>query len=527
MAKISTTELVNKIFAFCEVFNQDPFYPYQAQFSKRIIRSVVDNDGDELTGLMSRQSGKSSTVTATAGGLAIILPVLANTPMFAGDIRLDTFKNGVYIGIYAPVLSQAQIIFNRIKGKMFSAYGQSILQDPGIQIAFDVNNGQNILLAPYGSRITCKSASEGSNVEGDSYHILICDEAQDIGDFKYNKSLTPMVAFFNGTKILIGTPTIDVGFFYHSIQRNKRTYEIDKKRRNHYEYDCDIVSKYNPKYAKYIAGEKVRLGAESDEYLMSYKLKWMLQRGMFITAEQLMLLADANASISLYDLSHNHVAGIDLGKERDSTVLTILEVDWENPIIVEQSKDLEVPDFVVYNKRIKAWLEIQGDDWEDQYPQLMDFMSNFKIARLVMDATGVGSPIYSRIAANVDFEVIPYVFSTPSKSELTKHFDAELKSKRFNFPYDAYAKDTIECKKFIQQMTEAQKTYSGSHMVVSHPTTREAHDDYLFSAALACWGAKGEGVDKPSMEANIIRSDRKNKKSYYTSRNSITARRRR
>ena len=42
-------------------------------------------------------------------------------------------------------------------------------------------------------------------------------------------------------------------------------------------------------------------------------------------------------------------------------------MDWENPIIVEQSKDLEVPDFVVYNKRIKAWLEIQGDDWEDQY----------------------------------------------------------------------------------------------------------------------------------------------------------------
>ena len=34
------------------------YYPYQAQFGKRIIRSVLENDGLELTALFARQMGK-------------------------------------------------------------------------------------------------------------------------------------------------------------------------------------------------------------------------------------------------------------------------------------------------------------------------------------------------------------------------------------------------------------------------------------------------------------------------------------
>ncbi len=525
VAKISTTTLVNKIYTFCELYSGITFFPYQAQFAKRFIRSVLENDGEELTALFSRQSGKSETVATITGGLAIILPTLANTPMFINDLRLDMFKDGVYIGIYAPVLHQAQIIFNRLKTRMYSKHGQLVLSDPGIQVDFDTNNGQNIVLSN-GSKISSKSASEGSNIEGDSYHIILVDEAQDVGDFKFSKSISPMGAFYNATKVLIGTPSIDIGFFYHSIERNKRAYAQNKKKRDHFEYDCDIIMKYNPRYAKYIAGEKVRLGEESDEFQMSYKLKWILQRGMFITLDKLSELADPNSEMIYMDYSRNHVAGLDLGKAHDSTVLTILEVDWDNPVIVERSKELEIPDFIVYNKKIKCWLELQGDNWEEQYPQIMDFLSNFRIAKLVIDATGLGSPIYDRIAANVDYEVIPYVLSRQSSSELMKHFDSELKSKRFSYPAGESTRNEREYKRFIQQMTDARKFYSGSHMIVEHPGGRDAHDDYVFSSALACWGAQGEGVDKPVTEQNIIRDTLKGRTQFYRTRNAITARRR-
>ena len=72
--RISTSDLVQRIYNFCEVYSGKVMYPYQAQFSKRIIRSVLENDGAELTALFARQSGKTETVAITVGGLMMILP---------------------------------------------------------------------------------------------------------------------------------------------------------------------------------------------------------------------------------------------------------------------------------------------------------------------------------------------------------------------------------------------------------------------------------------------------------------------
>lgn len=55
---ISTTWLVNKIFTFCQYYSEITFYPYQEQFSKRLIRSLLENDGQEITSLFARQTGK-------------------------------------------------------------------------------------------------------------------------------------------------------------------------------------------------------------------------------------------------------------------------------------------------------------------------------------------------------------------------------------------------------------------------------------------------------------------------------------
>lgn len=525
MAFLSTTELVNKIFTFCEAYSGIKFFPYQIQFSKRIIRSVIDNDGDEITGLQSRQSGKSEVISTTCGGLAIILPVLANMPMFAGDKRLEGFKDGVLIGVFAPALFQAQISFNRMKTRMMSKHAEEIMADPDILLNFDTNNGQNIALTN-GSIITCMSASEGSNIEGKSYHLIIVDESQDVSNFKYLKSISPMGAFYNATKILIGTPTTHKGFFFNSIERNKRDHANGAGRRNHFEYNWEVVVKYNPKYGKYIEGEKAKLGEDSDEFQMSYNLKWVLERGMFVDPDKFDKLGDEFLDYTFTDMVNVHTAGIDLGKNSDSTILTIVEVDHENPVLVEKSKELHVPDYYAYNTLVKYHYEIMGDNYEEQYHQLIDVLSQFNIIRLAVDATAVGSPMADRFIANLPYEVIPYVFSTPSKSDLYKHMDAEIKSSRFRYPQSPNAKETREYKRFEQQFLSLQKSYSGQHMVVSHPPERGAHDDYPDSTALAVWAAKGEGVQKPVQEKNPFKAIRGERRNFYSSRNSLTAKRR-
>ena len=268
--RISTTDLVNRIYNFCEVYSGRVMYPYQGQFSKRIIRSVLENDGAELTALFSRQSGKTETVAITVGGLMIILPQLANMPMFLDDPRLQMFKDGFWVGIFAPSQRQAQTTYNRMRGRMQCKEAQAVLQDPDFRLEFTTSNGQTVALSN-GSFCTAISASDGSNIEGESFKFIICEECQDISNFKIRKSIHPMGAAYNATICKIGTATTFKGDFYEAIQRNKKEQEEGKLRiRNHFEYNYKVVMKYNPKYARYVEREKRSLGETSDEFRMSY-----------------------------------------------------------------------------------------------------------------------------------------------------------------------------------------------------------------------------------------------------------------
>lgn len=543
-----TTELVNRIYEVCQVLMPRVvtregefrgFYPYQAQFAKRLIRSVLENDGEEITALFSRQSGKSETVASVTAGLMIILPIMANLPMFADDPRLSGFKDGFLVGVFAPVQNQAQITFNRIRSRLSSDGAEELFNElrvEGWNIEYESNNGVCVQLS-HGSKVICRSASEGTNIEGESFMLIICEECQDISNYKIRKSIHPMGAAYNASIVKIGTPTTFKGDFYEAIQRNKKSYEEGKLRyRNHFEYNYKVVMKYNPKYEKYIQKEMYRLGEDSDEFQMAYNLKWILERGMFVSGEYLdNHLYDKLVGRVFEDKINIHVAGLDFGKKSDSTVVTVVEVDFANPIIVEAPKSLENLDnvdainygYTAYKVTVKDWLELQGDDYEAQYSEILDFLSHYNLARVVTDYTGVGAPIVDRLATNLTCEVVPYTFSTSSKSALYKHLNAEFRGKRVVIPADDITKDTLEWRSFDQQFQDLEKSYNGQWMVVSHPDERGAHDDFCDSLALAVWGARTQGLGKVEMlKKNPFFNKSTENRQLYRARNSVTARRR-
>lgn len=889
-SRISTTELVNKIFTFCELYSGITFYPYQEQYSKRIIRSALENDGAEITALFARQGGKSEVVAVTVGGMMIILPKLANMPMFADDIRLQLFKDGFWVGIFAPSMRQSQITYNRMRARLQSKSAKVILNDPDFRLQFSCSNGQTVALTN-GSFATAISASEGSNIEGESLKFIICEEAQDISNYKVRKclsetteiwlpsggkttikevvdnklavitlggektptqfynngvqqvfeitlangrkisstenhqffvrrrvgnrvpkwdvvsnlkvgdtiatpkdlpyfgeaytytkglitglilgdgcmstespvfcclpqirgyldealqdfdvhyneykfnvnsglsegkivkntrydgrenelvsffkelqiwgskgenktitskmfegsrefleglvcgliesdgcvsnseisftnisesmvrtlqdillkfsipsrvscrdnngsyginpkklwtcsiksvigienfysairlkskqskldtlrenkklkntrkviqdkrrgkrsnnvfferivsieyigevptyclevegrnfiangivssnSIMPMGAAYNASITKIGTSTTFKGDFYEAIQRNKRDYEKSKiPIKNHFEYDCDVVMKYNEKYRKYIEKQKIILGENSDEYRMSYKLEWILQRGMFVDLD---ILEKENGEENLgrvfNDMQKVHVVGIDVAGKNDATVITVGEVDWNNPVICESHVNEEGVEetFTAYETLIKDWLEIMGDDYEEQYYQILDYLSNFLIKRLVIDATKESSMAH-RLRANLPYEVIPFIFTSKSKSDMYKHLDVEIKARRARFPKDETTIKTREYKRFTQQLADLQKGYSGPYLVVSHPPERGAQDDFPDSWGLMVWGAKeaGDSMGTETTSKKAFMKEGTNK-SFYKGRNKLTARRR-
>lgn len=530
--RVTTTELVNAIFSFCEIYSGVTLFPYQEQFSKRVIRSVLENDGEEITALFSRQSGKSETISVTVGGLMIILPMLANMPMFADDPRFSMFKDGFWVGIFAPSLRQSQITYGRIKARLQSKTAIAVLEDPEFNLFFSTSNGQTVALSN-GSFATAISASDGSNIEGDSFKLIICEECQDISNFKIRKSIHPMGAAYNATIVKIGTATTFKGDFYEAIQRNKslmasKTTHI----KNHFEYDWKIAAKYNEKYRRYVEKEMKRLGENSDEFQMSYCLKWILSRGMFV---DIIKFERDNCDPFLdrvsYDKRATHCAGIDLGGKNDSTIVTIVEVDWSKPVIMESRIDDETGAEIMYqcyNTYLIDWLEIKNmPDYEEQYPLVVDYLSHFNIARCLCDATREAS-FSHRLRANSKFDVIPYVFSNKAKSDMYKNLDREIASGRAKIAGSESAKSTSEYGRFIEQLGELQKGWSGSLMVVSHPAENNAHDDYPDSWALAVLACATPGeVNNTETVTNKFREQTSWQKKQIHRVNNATARRRR
>jgi hypothetical protein len=530
--RVPTTELVNRIFNFCELYSGKTLFPYQEQFSKRVIRSVLLNDGAEITALFSRQSGKSETIAVTVGGMMIILPTLANMPMFADDPRLTMFKDGLWVGIFAPSQRQAQITYGRLKARLQCKPALAVLEDPEFRLQFSTSNGQTVALTN-GSFATAISASDGSNIEGESFKVIICEECQDISNYKIRKSIHPMGAAYNASIIKIGTSTTFKGDFYDAIQRNKKEAEIRASHiKNHFEYNCEVAAKYNPKYALYVEKEKKRLGENSDEFRMSYMLEWIIERGMFV---DILKFEEANGEFALErvisDRDATHVAGIDIGGKNDSTVVTMCEVDWNMPVIMESRTDDETGEdvtYLAYNSYIKDWLCISNEpDYEEQYPLIVDYLSHFRTVRVVCDATREAA-IAHRLRANLRCEVIPYIFTTKSKSELYKHLEKEINSGRARVCAGEETRKTQEYQSFMQQLGDLQKGYSGTNLVVAHPDEKGAHDDFPDSWALAVWGCSFEGeVNTTETNRNRFTEKTKNEQRYYSRRNRLTSKRRR
>ena len=449
-------------------------HPYQMPLARRIIESVIINDGEEVTALAARQSGKSETIANTVATLMVLLPRLAK--MYP-DL-LSKFSNGIMIGMFAPVEGQVETLFGRTVNRLTSERALEILGDPEIDDNLGRVSGvkRKIVLKNSGSSLTMMTANPRAKIESESFHLIVIDECQEADDFVVSKSISPMLAYYSGTMVKTGTPTTSKNNFYRSIQLNKRRQTTRGKRQNHFEWDWREVSKVNANYGKYIKKEMLRIGEDSDEFQMSYNCKWLLERGMFITSSIMDELGDTSAEITRAWHRTPVVVGIDPARKLDSTVVTVVWVDWDRP-----------DEFGYFDHRVLNWLELQGDDWEDQYFQIVNFLSNYDVMYVGVDANGVGDAVAQRLKILLPrAEVVPLTSSQSEQSKRWKHLKALIDRRMVGWPANSRTRRLSSWRRFYQQMTDLETKFTGPNFLAAAPDEAHAHDDFADSLAIAC-----------------------------------------
>ncbi len=66
--------LVKRLIIFTEEFCDVELFPYQIPIAYRIIESIVLGDGEEMTVVATRQSGKSEVLSNVCAAMMVILP---------------------------------------------------------------------------------------------------------------------------------------------------------------------------------------------------------------------------------------------------------------------------------------------------------------------------------------------------------------------------------------------------------------------------------------------------------------------
>lgn len=501
--------LCNGAMAFCEEMTGVSLHPYQREFAWRILYSLMIEDSDEITGIMARQSGKTESIAVVVVGSMVLLPILAK--IFTGDDRLNKFKDGLWAGIYAPNYDLAGIMWNRMKLRLYSESAKQFLLDPSINI--DLSTERNDLTLSNGSFVDCGTANPQSKIEGKTYNLILLEECQDIGSAQIRGSIHPMGAAVGGSIVKIGTPNRVRSDFYEACRRNKRNDVannlVGSKKRCHFEYDYTVVQRYNPRYRKYIVKERERLGEDSEDFRLKYKLHWLSDKGVFISSDLLDECAITNvkegkliakdkrsrtkSNYMVFERkpwfvhsdaeTDGQVAGIDLGKDVNSTVVSVAKVWWDYPVMYGEEYR--------YFVHIQNFLELVGDDHEAQYPMIYDFLKRYNVGSIIIDATGRGDPIYTRMKYDLEgfgINVVPFVFTEKSKDVLYKVYLQELTNKRFTFPAGKKAVSKKEYTRMYSQMIDLEKFWRGNKMVVHKPKdSKEARDDFPDSMALTCY----------------------------------------
>lgn len=456
---------------YLKVERQIEFYPYQEVLSNDIIEALLQNfritsqaSEDEIKKLkqiemgfeISRQGGKTLGVGETGGFIMTFFP--------------EMFHRIVRIGIFAAQLNQSQISYNIMRSSMRQAKQMLFMTKQEEKFVQEQENARQLVL-PDGSFVVTAPISKISLIEGLTLDLIIVDEAQLANDEIVDHSIRPMGKTTNAPIIRIGKAGTKINHFYRMGQAGKikKFYfdDVAAQRRQLYERSGDVRHLI---YEQSVKSDITEYGKDSDYIQREYFGKWQIGTGQFCTEEQIDSLSSGKQPTFHYKKGECF-AGIDTAKHPDSTVVTVLRYN-------EETKQ----------KDVLNWLELHGENYQDQFDKIKYFLSNYNVVAVAIDSTGQGDFMPDMFENNTEWRdensgLYRVKFSAPSKDMIYKNLKVSIQELLTTLPNLG----TNQGVKFRQQMLDLQQKYNGQLLSVSHPTDPQAHDDYCDSWALAEW----------------------------------------
>ncbi len=439
---------------------------YQQEVAQAVVESAIRGKGLSFVVIFPRQSGKNELQAQIEAYLLCICSV-EQTEM----VKLSpTWKPQSLNAMRRLERVIKHNLFCRGRWKKLSGY---IYQYGGTMIHF-------------------LSGSPTSSIVGATASLLLeCDEAQDVQISKWDKEIAPMAASTNATRVFWGTAWTSKTLLARELRAARIAEKKDKIRRT-WVLTADQVGEEVPAYKKFVEEQVARLGRNNPLVRTQYFSEEIdAEGGMFPLSRRALMLGSHIRQIvptpgRIYAFTID-VAGQDEGAaqdleqlqnpKRDSTVLTIFELE-----IPTTDHVISKPIYKVVMRF--AWI---GTKHSTIYSVITGLADLWQPVKVIIDATGVGTGVANFLVDRLGSKVLPFEFSSVSKSDLGWSFLSVIETGRFKdySPQDdEFSRQLEYCQYEIMEGPGKIMRWSVPDGTRDIGTGDLVHDDYVLSAAL-------------------------------------------
>lgn len=305
----------------------------------------------------------------------------------------------------------------------------------------------------FGDReIQFKSADNADTMRGDAVCVVWMDEGGQIAEDRWTMELRPSLMDTHGKAIFTGTPK-GKNWYFQLWTRGQDKSQSD--------YESWAFSSYTNPYLD---------PKEIDEFKrdmpeLAYRQEIMAEFLDDVGSVFRNITSCVKGDFEPPKYTKRYVAGCDLAKHEDFTVLYILDQTGH----------------LCYSDRFSQL------DWVFQSQRVSDACKRYN-ARLMIDSTGVGDPIFDFLK-RLSIRVEGYKYTTASKADLIENLSQQIETQQVTYP---------KIPELINElgMFGYKRRASGTY---EYSAPDGYHDDCVNALALACWQLKTSHNPSPGV----------------------------
>ena len=312
-----------------------------------------------------------------------------------------------------------------------------------------VNKTERIIEFKNGGIFGIFSADNEDSVRGESFHLVVLDEAARIPETAWTDAIQPTLADYDGDAILISTPRGRNWFWQ--------------------EYQCGVGDgKYQASWtAPTSANPSLRIReaarrAKERVTELTYRQEWLAE---FVEAEGLVFRRVQDAArlspLSAPKEGRQYIAGVDVAAAVDYTVVSVIDTESKEMVYMDRFNRV---DYNVLADRLAA------------------LSHRWKLDVMKVESNSIGQPVIDAILAK-GVQVIPFTTTSATKQTVIQNLQSA-----FEHGEIAIINDPVLIGELLS--FESKRNPSGSF---AYSAPEGMHDDCVMSLAIA-WDAIGKGI---------------------------------